>query len=361
MIDDPLDRISSYRPTPGTVAAEWPSAERARARAALLAGEPARRLRFRPARRRMPRALAPLAAGVAVVALIGGVVVFAMSGSPGGGAPAAGPSAGLSQQLTATDVPTDGQFAYRYDHQIDLDANGQPIPDGRDELRDRNWVSPGGDVASSREGSQSGCELFPREGGPSMEDPTRDFLAGLPTGVDGLTSYLRSHVYGSSSRDEAVFVAVGDALRTGDLLATSELRAALAGVLARTPGVTVHPEQRDFLGRPATRFDFVDEQTRPGEVHSLYFDPTTYQLLEERQAASGGTIPSDQPSPPYNAPPSGTTDTPGQLSGAAYVDVMVEEQVTDSIPFDPSKCGGVQIQDPGDGSGDVAQGPGPSH
>jgi hypothetical protein len=175
-----------------------------------------------------------------------------------------------------------------------------------------------------------------------MEQPTRDYLTGLPTNVDDLTAYLRSHVSGSSSRDEAVFVAVGDALRTGDLLATSDLRAALVGVLARTPGVTVHQDQRDYLDRPATRIDFVDEQTRPDEVQSMYFDPATYQFLEERDGSSGQPSTYNGPSPGYDAPPSGPTETPEQLTGAAYVDVMVEEQVTNSIPFDPSGCSGVQ-------------------
>jgi hypothetical protein len=175
-----------------------------------------------------------------------------------------------------------------------------------------------------------------------MSEPSRAFLAGLPTNVDQLADYLRGHVSGSTSRDEAVFVAVGDALRTGDLLATSQLRAALFGVLGTTSGVTVHPDEPDYLGRPATRVDFVDERNRPGEVQSLYFDPHTYQLLEERDAASGQSIPSNQPSPGYDDPPAGT-GTPGQLIGAAYVDVMVEERVVGSIPFDPSDCTGVHV------------------
>jgi hypothetical protein len=337
MTDNLLDRLANYRPTAGTLDAEWPAADRARTRAGVLATGPARTLRFRSARR-VPRALAPIGAGAAVLALIAGVLVIALNNNQGH---VAGPGPGAPHRLSATDVPADGQYAYRYDHQIDLDANGQPRADGPDELRDRSWVSPNGDVVSSREGSQNGCQVFPRQGDPSMEEPTRDFLAGLPTDANALTAYFRAHVSGSSSLDEAVFVAVGDALRTGDLLATSDLRAALVGVLTQTPGVTVHPNQRDYLDRPAIRVDFVNEQTRPGEVQSLYFDPVTYQLLEERNSADGGAIPQDQPSPAYDAPPSGDTSTPEQLTGAAYIDVMVEERVTGSIPFDPSSCGGV--------------------
>jgi len=338
MSEDLLDRLAAYRPTTSTIDADWPPAERARARARLLTTRPDRSLRFRPAERRMPRALAPVAASAAVLALIGAVLVTALGDSGGrGAAPAAGPT-----HVTATDVPVDGQYAYRYDHQIDLDVSGRPMAAGPDELRNRSWVAPNGDVVSSREGSQSGCEVFPRAGSPDMSAPSRDFLAGLPTDVGQLAGYLRGHVAGSTSRDEAVFVAIGDALRTGDLLATSQLRGALFGVLGTTSGVTIHPDQQDYLGRPAIRADFVDERNRPGEVQSMYFDPNTYQLLEERDAASSQSIPAGQPSPGYDEPPSGA-GTPAQLTGAAYLNVMVEERVVDSIPFDPAHCTGVEI------------------
>lgn len=342
MTEDLLDRLAAYRPTPGSLDADWPVAERTRARARLLGAEPVRPLRFRPARRPVLRTLAPLAAGVAVLALIAGVLVTALSGS-GSGSAGQRTAGGLPPAGRATDVPSAGQYAYRYDQQIDLDAAGSAITDGPDELRNRTWVSVDGDIVTSRDGSQSGCEVFARQGGPSMQEPTRDFFAGLPTDVAQLKTYLRSHVSGSSSRDEAVFVAVGDALRNGDLLATSELRAALVDVLGETPGVTVHPDQRDYLDRPATRLDFVNEQTRPGEIQSVYFDPQTYQLLEERDGSSGQPASYSGPSPAYDAPPAGSIETPDQLAGAAYLNVMVEEGVVDSIPFDPGNCHGLRI------------------
>lgn len=39
------------------------------------------------------------------------------------------------------------------------------------------------------------------------------FLTSLPTEPDQLSAYLRARVSGSSSQDEAVFVAIGDVLR----------------------------------------------------------------------------------------------------------------------------------------------------
>jgi hypothetical protein len=338
MTDDPIDRLAVYRPTAGTLEAEWPAADRSRTRAALLRTTPRRSLRFRPAQRRVSRTLGPVAAGLAVLVLIGGLLVIALGGAGRSTTPGAGPSGGGVE----TAVPGDGQYAYRYDRQIDLDANGQEVPDGPNEMRDRSWVSPDGNIVSAREGSQSGCTTFPRQG-TSLEEPTTQFFAGLPTDVGQLTAYLRSHVSGSSSQDEAVFVAVGDALREGDLLATTELRAALVGVLRNTPGVTVHEHQQDYLGRPSVRVDFVDERHRPGEIHSMYFDPGTYQFLEEREGSSGQPDTYRGPSPAYDAPPSASTGTPDQLTGAAFIDVMVEERVVDSIPFDQSSCAGLQF------------------
>jgi hypothetical protein len=339
MTDDPIDRLAVYRPTAGTLDAEWPAADRSRTRAALLRTTPRRSLRFRPAQRRGSRTLGPVAAGLALLVLIGGVLMIAVGGAGRNTTSGAGPSGGGVE----TAVPGDGQYAYRYDRQIDLDANGQEMTNGANEMRDRSWVSPDGNIVSAREGSQSGCATFPRQGAPSLEEPTSQFFAGLPTEVDQLTAYLRSHVSGSSSQDEAVFVAVGDALREGDLLATTGLRTALVGVLRNTPGVTVHPDQQDYLGRPSVRVDFVDEQNRPGEIHSMYFDPDTYQFLEEREGSSGQPDTYSGPSPAYDAPPSASPGTPNQLTGAAFIDVMVEERVVDSIPVDPSSCAGLKF------------------
>lgn len=339
MTDDPIDRLAAYRPTASTVDAEWPAADRARTRATLLRTSARRQVRFRPARRRVSHTLGPVAAGLAVLLLMGGVLVIAVGGPGLGPGPAAGPTG------TAVDtaVPADGQYAYRYDRQIDLDASGQEEPNGANEMRDRNWVSPNGDMVSAREGSQTGCAVFPRQGAPDWAEPSRDFFANLPTDVGELTSYLRSHVSGSSSQDEAVFVAVGDALSDDDLLATSQVRAALVDVLADTPGVTVHPDQQDYLGRPAVRLDFVDERNRPGEIHSMYFDPHTYQFLEEREGSTGQPTTYGGPSPAYDTAPSGSTDGSGQLAGAAFLDVMVDERVVDSIPFDRSTCTGLHF------------------
>jgi hypothetical protein len=168
--------------------------------------------------------------------------------------------------------------------------------------------------------------------------PTAGFFRRLPTNVGELTTYLRTHVQGSSSRDEAVFVAVSDALRTSGGLAAPRLRAAMLGALSRTPGVLVHLNQRDYLGRPAIRADFVNQRIRAGEIHSLYFDPTTFALLEERQGHNGHSTAEPTASPGYNQPALRRDVNDDVISGAAFVDVMITEKVVSTLPTVPAKC-----------------------
>ena len=152
----------------------------------------------------------------------------------------------------------------------------------------------------------------------------------MPTDPDKLNKYMRSHVTGSTSRDEAVFVAVGDALRIADGLASPKLRAAFLAVLSRTPGVTLFEGQRDDLNHPAIRADFVDQANRPGEVQSLYFDPTTFQLTEMGGGTNGQPTHGPENYPPYDAHPKPGVD-PVRL-GHRGGEVMRTEQVVDSAP-----------------------------
>jgi hypothetical protein len=108
-------------------------------------------------------------------------------------------------------------------------------------------------------------------------------------------------------------------------------------VLSRTPGVLLHENQTDHLGRPAIRADFVDQRIRPGEVHSLYFDPASFRMLEERQGSNGRPTTYTGPSPAYDAAP-GPGQDPQVLTGAAFVTVMTSERVVDSLPTVPTDC-----------------------
>lgn len=354
-MSDPIDRLSAYRPTTTILEAQWGPEARALLRDQIPA-EPASRGRLRFVPRRQWPAAAAIASGAAVVAALGGVVVAVASRSDDGGAVASGFVTGERR-----DTPRVGahQYAYRAETGYSIKADGTAVRTGTS----RDWVSPDGTDWSIRTGDgigAPGCFRFPLPGGASFQTPTQAFFDGLPTEAGALRKYVRSHVSGSTSRDEATFVAAGDMLRYTDLLASSDLRAAYVQVLAQTGYTTLHEQDTDQLGRPAIRADFVDATNRPGETSSLYFDPQTFQLLEERHA-NGPQALTTGPSPangvatsaaadpaaadPYSATPSPAwtssgpkPDTPAELSGPAIVAVMTDEKVVDALPAEAQAC-----------------------
>ncbi len=99
----------------------------------------------------------------------------------------------------------------------------------------------------------------------------------------------------------------------------------------------VHLDQRDQLGRPAIRADFVDQKIRPNEIHAYYFDPTTFAFLEERFAADGQPSKYTGPSPAYDAA-AAPADDPEELSGAGFADVISSATVVDQLPTLPADC-----------------------
>jgi hypothetical protein len=343
---DVMAAVAGLRPTRSSLAAEWGADRQAEILHRIVGDEPAAGreraheipLQFVPAghgSRRSGR-VSRLALGVSIAAVVAaaGTVVAAVSSGNGGGDLAAGalgpafdPPTGLS-----SDTIGPGQYSYRALRQLDVDADGKPVQNDQ-AMVERNWIAANGDVVSIRTGSQNGCTTFPSGGAASFIEPTLSFFESLPTDVDALNAYMRAHVEGSSSRNEAVFVSVGDALQTADGLASPRLRAAFVAVLSRTPGVSLHEDVTDYLGRPALRADFVDQRIRPGEVQSLYFDPTTFALLEDREGGNGQPSTYDGPSPAYDSTrvPDVATD-PEQLTGAAFIDVMTSEKTVDTLP-----------------------------
>lgn len=113
-----------------------------------------------------------------------------------------------------------------------------------------------------------------------------DYAATMPAEPHLLDAFLRARILGSSSPDEAVFVAVGDML--GQEAADPELRAAAIGVLGLNPHVTVE-RTRDPEGRDALKATFTDETTRPGTRQYLYLSPDTGALLGQGFEGNGVT------------------------------------------------------------------------
>jgi hypothetical protein len=283
---DLYDTLVRLRPSTEVLDAEWPAAHRDQVRQTVTDSRATRALHIRfssgPVRR---RAIVTVGIASAAAAVVVGIVLPV--GSPGGPTAAvAAPIKHLQRAAVQSSVATirTGQFAYRVEEAYTTRGRGKPVLGAKN----AEWVDEHGATWSRhREGAVASCARTTRHGALSMTNPTREFLASLPTDPRPLREYLRSHVSGSSSKDEAVFVIVGDALRDFDGLATPELRAGLLGVLGLTGHVEVHAGARTLLGQPATRVDFVDAQHRPGEIDSLFFDPKTAQLVEERHTGKG--------------------------------------------------------------------------
>jgi hypothetical protein len=278
---NPIDTVAAYRPNETTLSAEWSSGRRTAVLEKILA-EPAVRtghdlLAIGRARRRwVPAAVIAGAAAAAVVAI--GVVL--PSGTPG-----AATSAAAAEQLeklavraeaSPADLVGPGQFGHVLETFVQTGASAGTVVN-------ESWTGYDGtiwrrDVNGALGPGVTYLEFPPGAGGSELSWPTPKLLASLPTNVDELNAYLRRNVTGSSSKDEAVFVAVGDLLRGG--YAPPALRAAMIRVLELTPHITA-TKTHDSLGRPAYRIDFVDHAIRPHETETLMFDPNTSAILEE--------------------------------------------------------------------------------
>lgn len=280
---DPIAQFAALRPTDADLAQAWPADRQAAvldrvrnehdtptdAGLAVVGAAPARRM----PRRRLLITAGGIAAAAAAILIIPLVVPS--------GAPAGPPTAAALEGLAVTAAAEQPLHPGQYRHAIVTDTqNGHTV------VRE-SWTSADGTVwRHDSAGQTSEYYRFP-PGGDDLNYPSPSFLAGLPTDPTALGSYLRSHVHGSSSRDEAVFVAVGDMLRGG--FAPPALRAAALRVLEATGHVTAAPGN-DPAGQPAIKVSFVDQQTRAGEVQTLYFDPVTARIIRESMTAPGITF-----------------------------------------------------------------------
>jgi hypothetical protein len=158
-------------------------------------------------------------------------------------------------------------------------------------------------------------------GSDQVNYPSPAYLASLPTDPDALYAFLDSHVLGSSSHEEAIFVAVGDMLRGG--FAPPALRSAAIDVLTRLPHVFLSSSTTDPLGRTVHEFVFVDESIRPGESQSISFDPQTAEILDEAVDSHGGQ-------PLDVAGPSGTRQE--LSSDSTYTSSVLVADTVDQIP-----------------------------
>jgi hypothetical protein len=280
---DVLDAVSAFRPTDEQLDREWPAARRAAVLERVRTAAPDAPIRFvarRPQHRRRRWALATVAVGVAAAAAV--AVPLLLPADAPGGSTNAGAATLEKLAVAAANTPADlvqpGQFRHLVDREI---QNGdQPM-----QTVHESWTAYDGRIWRKdtllsdflgRHGVVDYYQFPP--GGASVNAPTPQFLASLPTEPGELHRYLKKHVSGSTSRDEAVFVAVGDMLRGG--FAPPMLRAAAIRMLEHAGHVTVR-QGIDSQGHTAIVVSFRDRVHRPGETDSIYFDPATSAIEEE--------------------------------------------------------------------------------
>lgn len=145
--------------------------------------------------------------------------------------------------------------------------------------RGRRWLA----VAAAAAGALAigPAILSPTSTSASVDQGATSFapsvVAGLPTDADDVATWLRDNTSGSNSADEAVFVGVGDMLRTGYVPA-GVARAAIE-VLGRLP------EVRTETTGSQVKVIFDDPGTRDGN-HYVIFDTDTADVIEEGFAGS---------------------------------------------------------------------------
>ena len=239
---DPLHRLTTYRPGRALIDSEWSprdQADRARRDHDVVPREHAC-----DGGARLPRLNPAAVSAAAIAAIIVGVVLVAVhpGRNPGRGG-ADRPRSFAAAQNTAT--VGDGQYARRTMTTYRVDADGTATQTAQGTV----WAAPDGALWMDGTLSAAGCAHFAAPSGGDFEQPTTAFFDQLPTTPGDLESFMRAHTSGSSSQDEALFVATGDMLRDTDLLASAQLRAAAVSVLSGLSGVTA-AHGRDRLPRP---------------------------------------------------------------------------------------------------------------
>ena len=257
--------------------------------------------------RRRLGALVGVAAAVAVAVSVGPALL----------SPSSLPSAGAIDRLAeaaarahALVIP-DGKYLHLVVE--DQQRGGGESANGTRTLE--SWTGADGHVwrKDTENGRVTYLSLPALGGGPVDLSPRA--VASLPTDPSGLLDFLQSHVEGSTSNDEAVFVAVGDMTRMG--YTPPAVRAAAIQALGRLPEVSATEADAQVT------LTFADERARPGVRQSLVFDAATTQLVAEQLtgpdlAYSSQTVTSEVVDSVPARVTSGATDSPvKEASGSA--------------------------------------------
>lgn len=273
---DLMQQLQDARPTKVQLEKMWPEEQRTGALARVLSTP--------SSTRRHPRWVAALVAAATVAGL---AVLPAVIGS--GEAAAQADLKALAMAAVAADGPVIEEGTFLHVKTEALQQNSARFSDG--ETLDTNresWVRWDGVTWAIDTRPSAGWReyhVFPRSTEPFLGNPTPEFAASLPDDPDALRAYLDEHVSGSSSHEEAIFVAVSDLARSHFL--PPETLAAALQVLADVEGV----ETKDVTvqGRSAVEITYSSFWGLRTGRDSITVDRDTARVISENQSSPGGT------------------------------------------------------------------------
>ncbi|MFN8098374.1 MAG: hypothetical protein U0Q21_08820 [Dermatophilaceae bacterium] len=279
-VRDPFDILRAARPTDADLAREFDPNAGGRVLAEVLerAGRPHDIRTTHPTPRRGRRwvGLVLAAAGAATALAIGPSLI-----DPSGGPSASALSALAQTAATQKDGPIPvGEYVHLTVTQVQhgdagaIATVGSSSTPAADETRIRDlWVGADGTTYAKLSGPDMNTVIrFPAT---APYDPAT--VATLPIDSDGLYRWFATHTSGSSSAHEAVFVGVGDLLRTG--FAPPLVARAAIESLDHLPEVTTAPATTP-AGAHGVRVTFRDNTIREGYQY-LVFDSATADVVEE--------------------------------------------------------------------------------
>lgn len=273
---DLMHKLQDARPTKVQQDAMWPEEQRAEVLARVL-NTPSH------TRRHPLRAVALVAAAT----VAGFAVLPAVIGS--GEASAQAHLKALAMAAVEADGPVIEEGTFLHVKTEALQQNSTLFGDGKTlDTNRESWVRWDGKTWAIDTRHSAGWREyheFPRSGEPSLGNPTPEFAASLPDDPDALRAYLDDHVSGSSSHEEAIFVAVGDLARSHFL--PPETLAAALQVLADVEGVET--EDVTVQGRSAVEITYSSFWGRLTGSDSITVDRATARVISENQSDPGGS------------------------------------------------------------------------
>ncbi|MGI5377342.1 CU044_5270 family protein [Streptomyces sp. CA-251387] len=238
-----------------------------------------------PVRRRFLRTALVVGAAAAVTALA--VTLTVPSGDPA--PPSASPEAAalledIALAAAHSDVPKDirdDQFVY-IKSKVGWSVYEEGKPPRLEPIHQREvWKSVDGTRKGLLRDADAGFDEQPLDADAPDDASSTNYrnLQSLPTDPDKMYDWLNSVSEGSSSKDEANFVLVGDLAR--ESLMPPAQAAALYRAAARISGVFVIDDAVDAAGRHGVAVARLDD----GERQELIFDKETKEFLGERAVA----------------------------------------------------------------------------